>query len=303
MVHKLEESGVRKDLMFEAAEQNLAMIQFGTDRKVSYVNEIFSSTMQFRSTDDMIGLHHQNFCFDDFAKSREYDTFWNGLLRGRSYQDKIERKDAKGNRVWLEATYMPVYDGAKIVGVMKVATDITKRQSEITEVVESLKEMSATLNARAEEGVRQHEELNDKINEIAVKSKENTDVLIDLRKQAEDIQGVVKTIRDIAAQTNLLSLNAAIEAARAGEHGRGFDVVAKEVRKLSTKVEESIGEVRENIDNITKEISNITSGTEQIRKDVESGQVQINEASAGYKEVVGSAESLKKEAEALSGII
>ncbi|MYL71773.1 PAS domain-containing protein [Halobacillus litoralis] len=303
MVHSLEKKNVKKDLMFEAAEKNLAIIQFGTDRRVSYVNEIFSSTMQFRSTEDMMGLHHKNFCFDDFAKSREYDTFWNDLLSGRSFQDKIERKDAKGRRVWLEATYMPVYDDAEIVGVMKIATDITKRQSEITEVVESLKEMSVTLNTRAEEGVRQHEELNDKINEIAVKSKGNTDILIDLRAQAEDIQGVVKTIRDIAAQTNLLSLNAAIEAARAGEHGRGFDVVAKEVRKLSTKVEESIGEVRENIDNITKEISNITSGTEQIRKDVEGSQTQINGASAGYKEIVGAAEALKKEAEALSGII
>ncbi|WP_164908617.1 methyl-accepting chemotaxis protein [Halobacillus litoralis] len=270
MLHTREQDNFRHEFLFNAIDKNLAIIQFGTDRRVSYVNEIFSSTMNFRKAEDMIGLHHKKFCFEDFSQSRAYDDFWEDLLRGRSFQDKIERKDALGNRVWLEATYMPVYENSQVVGVLKVATDITKRQTDINEVVINLTQMSATLNSQAEEGMSQHEDLNDKIDEIAKRSRNNTEVLNSLSSQAEDIQGIVKTIRDIAAQTNLLSLNAAIEAARAGEHGRGFDVVAKEVRKLSTKVEESIGEVRENIENITKEISNISEGTEKIQKEVRS---------------------------------
>ncbi|MEK3980362.1 methyl-accepting chemotaxis protein [Psychrobacillus sp. FSL K6-2836] len=279
----------------EALEKNLAIIRFDLDRRVAYVNENFAKEIGY-SVSELMGKQHKELCFPAFAKSPEYEKFWKDLIGGKNFQDKVERKTKQGNSVMLEATYMPIFGSAgKVLGVTKVATNVTERHEILLNVTEELKEMSMELSTRAEVGTNRSEKLLQRIDEIATGSKENTDTLYSLQVQADSIRGIVQTIREIAAQTNLLALNAAIEAARAGEHGRGFNVVAQEVRKLAGRVENSIVEVRENIEGIAKQVEKVTSSNSNSQASIEKSQEEIRSALEEFKDISSAAIKLESQ--------
>ncbi|QDQ00645.1 PAS domain S-box protein [Lysinibacillus fusiformis] len=295
---------VTDDLVVQAIERNVAIIRFDMNRKVAYVNELFAKTMGY-TVNEMIGKNHQEFCFPEFVISPGYESFWRNLAAGKSFQDKIKRMGAHGDSIWLEATYMPVFgnDSRKVIGVSKIATNITERQNTIINVADNLKQMSTQLYSRSEAGIKNSEGLLVTIQQVSKESGENVRNLAQLQNQAESIKGIVKTIQDIASQTNLLALNAAIEAARAGEYGRGFDVVAKEVRKLSVRVEQSISEVKDNVEGIVHEIGQVSESITRIAEKVEQTNAQINVTSSDFVEIASAAEALDERSKQFTALI
>lgn len=141
--------------------------------------------------------------------------------------------------------------------------------------------------AGANESVEAMRNITDKINET------NTAVA--------EIGSAVQAIETIAAQTNLLSLNASIEAARAGEAGRGFAVVADEIRTLADSSAESAKEIRQIIENVvdlsnsTVEISNrVFEVITKEQSDIENAQEKFNVLSDSVEASISEIETIRE---------
>jgi methyl-accepting chemotaxis protein len=103
--------------------------------------------------------------------------------------------------------------------------------------------------------------------------------MTEINTKSSEIGKIIRTIEDIAFQTNILALNAAVEAARAGEAGKGFAVVADEVRNLASKSGEAAKNTTILIEESLQAVENgsrITAETAKAMQDVVEGTRRIN---------------------------
>jgi methyl-accepting chemotaxis protein len=103
--------------------------------------------------------------------------------------------------------------------------------------------------------------------------------MVRLSEQGQTIGQIIATVEDLAAQSNLLAVNAAIEAAKAGEQGKGFGVVAQEVKSLAEQSRQATDRVRTILGDVQKATTAAAMATEQGGKAVEAG--------AGHTETAG----------------
>ncbi len=181
-----------------------------------------------------------------------------------------------------------------LTGTSKNTRSATEIQVEqIQNIMTAIHEMSATANEVAKlasntssDSQASVKEINNARDLFQRTLEEFKGVATDFSNSSQNIQrvaesshrisGITDVIQSIAAQTNLLALNAAIEAARAGEQGRGFAVVADEVRSLAARTQQS-----------TEEIKNLIQGLQQ---QVDQTVVQINQNTQRVGDTLSEAE-------------
>ncbi len=136
-----------------------------------------------------------------------------------------------------------------------VATAVTEMASATQEIAGNAEQTAAAAiesSESSEAGKSLVNKTRESISHLADGVSEATEVIAQLDRHAQEINGILATIKGIAEQTNLLALNAAIEAARAGEQGRGFAVVADEVRVLSQRTAASTTEIQSTIETLQR---------------------------------------------------
>jgi len=105
-----------------------AVISFTPEGIVEDANENFLKVTGY-SKEDIVGKHHRLFVLPDYGMSEEYKSFWESLRNGEHSSGEYCRVAKNGDKVWIQASYNPIYDKlGNIVRVVKFATDVTEQK-------------------------------------------------------------------------------------------------------------------------------------------------------------------------------
>ncbi|MDF1494268.1 methyl-accepting chemotaxis protein [Caproiciproducens sp. CPB-2] len=246
LVAKLTSARIRRPLaeLTQAAEQmaqgNLNVdIQYQSKNETGKLAKAFSDTVSelkqnINEITEALGeMANGNFDIQisrdfqgDFAEIRT--ALENISSKLNTYMVQIDRS---ADQVTSGSVQVASAAQALAQGATEQASSIQELSASITEISEQVKQNAAN----AAEANRASTEAETKIQGVSHEMNQMLQAMSEISESSTKISNIIKTIDDIARQTNILALNAAVEAARAGAAGKGFAVVADEVRNLASK--------------------------------------------------------------------
>ena len=194
-------------------------------------------------------------------------------------------------------------------GAQALAQGATEQASAVQQLYATLDDLSksAEHNVQSASSAQENARLTgEQVTLSGEQMKQMVAAMVDITDASQEIGKIIKTIEDIAFQTNILSLNAAVEAARAGEAGKGFAVVSSEVRSLATQSDQAAKATKELIENSVQAAERGSKIVDEVSKTLERTLelvVRSNNAIGEIAEAVhGEAESIAQVTEGIGQI-
>lgn len=246
---------------FISSEENKPSLMECFIRVAPYINDLTVRDVAVAITDRDRYIYHVPGKEIDFQLNYG-DPLKEGTLLGRSMKSgraESDYVDSSNFGFTYIGSAVPIKDEktGEVIGSVFFG--------ENTSDYDALREMAGALAENTNEVNVSTQEINDEAQRLSALGQELSHITQSFVEHLKEVDNAADLISNISKQTNLLGINAAIESARVGEAGRGFQVVADEIRKLSSDSSQSAKGIQEMLDKIKNGSSVINENVESVK--------------------------------------